>query len=178
MSAVRIAVVGAGPVGLALALHASRMLPRARLTVFDARPADRDVAGAPRTLALALGSVQFLQRLGTWPAAQAQPILDVHVSQQTPAWPGLAAQPEVTLSSRTLGVPMLGAVLGYGALLAPLQRAWFDAVAAEPQRLGARFGAAVAELKPVREGVEVDAGVVESFDLAIVAEGGGQAGPP
>jgi 2-octaprenyl-6-methoxyphenol hydroxylase len=167
-----IAVIGAGPVGLALALHASRLLPRARLTVFDARPAERDPSGDPRTLALALGSVRFLERLGTWPGAQAAPILDVHVSQQTPAWPGLAAQPEVTLSARALGVPMLGAVLGYGALLAPLQRAWFDAVAAEPQRLGARFGAAVSALKPLREGVEVDAGVVEAYDLAVVAEGG------
>ena len=167
-----IAVIGAGPVGLALALHASRLLPRARLTVFDARPAERDVSGDPRTLALSLGSVRFLERLGAWPGAAAAPILDVHVSQQTPAWPGLAAQPEVTLSARALGEPMLGAVLGYGALLAPLQQAWLDAVAAEPQRLAARFGAAVTELKPLREGVEVDAGIVETFDLVVVAEGG------
>jgi 2-octaprenyl-6-methoxyphenol hydroxylase len=168
----RIAVIGAGPVGLALALHASRQMPRAQITVFDARPAEHDVAADPRTLALSLGSVMFLERLGVWPKAQAEPIRDVHVSQQTPAWPGRAAQPEVTLSARALGVPMLGAVLGYGALLAPLHRAWFDAVAAEPQRLSARFGTSVKALKPLPAGVEVDAGVAETFDLAVVAEGG------
>jgi 2-octaprenyl-6-methoxyphenol hydroxylase len=168
----RIAVVGAGPVGLALALHARALLPHASLTVFDARPAERDVAADPRTLALSLGSVMFLERLGGWSREQAEPILDVHVSQQTPAWPGRAAQPEVRLSARELGVPMLGAVLGYGTLLAPLQRAWFDAVAAEPGRLASRFGTPVAELKPVAAGVEVDAGVAETFDLAVVAEGG------
>ena len=54
----RLAVVGAGPVGLALALHAARALPDAQVSLFDSRPVDRDVAGDPRTLALALGSVQ------------------------------------------------------------------------------------------------------------------------
>jgi 2-octaprenyl-6-methoxyphenol hydroxylase len=172
----RIAVIGAGPVGLALALHASRLLPRAQITVFDARPAERDIAADLRTLALALGSVQFLGRLGVWPAAQAEPILEVHVSQQTPAWPAAwpfgATQPEVTLTARALGVPMLGAVLGYGALLAPLQRAWFDAVAAAPARLAASFGTPVAAIEPDPRGVLVDAGIVETFDLAVVAEGG------
>ena len=32
-----IAIVGAGPVGLALALHASRVLPHARVSLFDRR---------------------------------------------------------------------------------------------------------------------------------------------
>jgi 2-octaprenyl-6-methoxyphenol hydroxylase len=172
-SAPRIAIVGAGPVGLALALHASRWLPRAQLTVFDSREAARDVAGDPRTLALSLGSVRFLEQLGAWPAAQAEPILQVHVSQQTPAWPGrAAAQPQVRLAAQELGVPMLGAVLSYGALLAPLQRAWFDAVDAAPGRLTARFGNAVTSLVPRPGGIELDAGGAEVFDLAVVAEGG------
>src|SRR4051812_45535928 len=79
-----IAVVGAGPAGLALALLAARTLPRARVTLLDARPADGDVGADPRTLALSLGSVQLLQRLIPWPA-QAQPIVEVHVSQQPPS---------------------------------------------------------------------------------------------
>ena len=70
----RIAVIGAGPVGLALGLHAARALPRAKIALFDARPVERDVSADPRTLALALGSVQLLQRLQCWPAAQATPI--------------------------------------------------------------------------------------------------------
>ena len=171
-SAPRIAIVGAGPVGLALALHASRWLPRAQLTVFDSREAARDVAADPRTLALSLGSVRFVEQLGAWPAAQAEPILQVHVSQQTPAWPGRAAQPQVRLAAQELGVPMLGAVLSYGALLAPLQRAWFEAVDAAPGRLAARFGSAVTSLVPRPGGIELDAGGAEVFDLAVVAEGG------
>ena len=83
----RIAVIGAGPVGLALALHASRVLPTAALTVLDARDAARDISDDPRTLALALGSVQLLKRLRAWPARDAQAIGEVHVSQQPPTLP-------------------------------------------------------------------------------------------
>ncbi|MDE2080469.1 MAG: FAD-dependent monooxygenase [Burkholderiales bacterium] len=166
----RIAVVGAGPVGLALALHAARLLPHAQITLFDARPAERDVADDPRTLALALGSVQLLQRLGVWPAvaAAAEPITEVHVSQQPP---GLAGA-ELLLRAADLGVAQLGAVLAYGALVAPLQRAWQAEAALQPQRLHSRFGLPVQALKPGVGSVELDAGIAETFDLAVVAEGG------
>ena len=100
-----IAVVGAGPVGLALALHAARVLPAARITVFDARPAERDVAADPRTLALSLGSVQFLQRLVDWTPPQA--IAEVQVSQQPPSF----GDAEVHIRAAELGVPLLGAVI-------------------------------------------------------------------
>jgi 2-octaprenyl-6-methoxyphenol hydroxylase len=165
-TALNIAVVGAGPVGLALALHAARVLPQARISVFDARPAEHDVSADPRTVALALGSVQFLQRLMPFPAAER--ILEVQVSQQPPTF----RQAEVRLRAADQGVPMLGAVLGYGTLVAPLQRAWQAAVDAEPARLQSRFGTPVSALKPVIGGVEVDAGIAEAFDLAVVAEGG------
>lgn len=163
-----IAVVGAGPVGLALALHAATLLPRARISLFDTRPWERDVAGDPRTLALALGSVQFLQRLGAWDEAAGEAIREVHVSQAPPS----LGQAEVWLRATELGVPMLGVVASYGALLAPLQRAWGERVAAEPERLHSRFGTAVAAIKPMPGGVEIDAGIAEPFDLAVVAEGG------
>ncbi len=164
----QIAVVGAGPVGLALALHAQQLLPHAHITLFDARPLDRDVTGDARTLALSQGSVQFLQRLGAWPAAAAQPITEVHVSQQPPSF----GEAQVLLSATELGVPQLGAVLSYGALVAPLQQAWLAAAAAQPERLHTRFGAPVQALKALPDGVEVDAGIAERFDLAVVAEGG------
>ena len=77
----KIGIVGAGPAGLALALLAAKRLPQADLTLFDARPADKDVSGDPRALAMSLGSVQMLQRLGAWPADRAQPITEVQVSQ-------------------------------------------------------------------------------------------------
>ncbi|HJV62134.1 MAG TPA: FAD-dependent monooxygenase, partial [Albitalea sp.] len=171
-----LAVVGAGPVGLALALHAARALPDARVTVFDARPAEQDVSGDPRILALSLGSVQLLQRIDAWDAAAAQRILEVHVSQQPPTLPAVLAsvmpEPEVRIRAIEEAVPMLGAVMSYGAVVAPLQRAWQDAVAREPGRLVARFGTPVRGVKAQAHGVELDAGIAESFDLAVVAEGG------
>ena len=169
-----IAVIGAGPVGLALALHAARVLPQARISLFDRRDPAQDVSGDPRTLALSLGSVQLLQRLDAWPEAAAQPIREVHVSQLPPTLPALLplGLPEVRIRAAEEGVPMLGAVLRYGQLVAPLQQAWVEAARQAPQRLHTRFGSAVAALKPVPDGVELDAGIAERFDLAVVAEGG------
>ncbi len=173
----RLAVVGAGPAGLALALLAARYLPQAQVSLFDARPLERDVSGDPRTLALSLGSVQLLQRLRVWPAAQAQAIREVHVSQAPPtlssAWFGPSGEPEVRISAAEQRVPQLGAVLSYGQLVAPLQAAWQQASALEPRRLISRFGQAVDGLKQDRpDEVEVDAGIAERFDLVVVAEGG------
>lgn len=164
----RIAVVGAGPVGLALGLHAAQLLPQAQITLFDARPLDRDVAADPRTLALSQGSVHFLQRLDAWQADAAQAIDTVHVSQQPPSW----GEAEVHLRAADLGVPQLGAVLSYGALVAPLQAAWLARAAQQPARLHTRFGTPVAALKTTAGGVEVDAGIAEPYDLVVVAEGG------
>jgi 2-octaprenyl-6-methoxyphenol hydroxylase len=174
--ALQIAVIGAGPVGLALALQAARALPDAQVTLFDARATDKDVSGDPRTLALSLGSVQLLERLGAWRPDLAQPILEVHVSQQPPSmlpllgdWLG---EPCLRIRAVDEAVPLLGAVLNYGSIVAPLQQAWMSAAAAEPKRLHSRFGQAVAALKNLGDAVEVDAGIAERFDLAIVAEGG------
>lgn len=173
MGGPRIAVVGAGPVGLALALLAALRLPLASVTLYDARPADKDVSGDPRTLALSLGSVQLLQRLQAWPAASAQPITEVHVSQAS-ATPGCAfgPRPQVRICAGEESVAMLGAVLAYGALVAPMQRAWQQRCALQPHRLSSRFGVPVAALKPLAASVEVDAGIAEVFDLVVVAEGG------
>jgi 2-octaprenyl-6-methoxyphenol hydroxylase len=80
--------------------------------------------------------------------------------------------PEVCIRADEEGVPMLGAVLRYGELVAPLQQAWLEVSALAPQRLHSRFGSTVAALKPLPDGVELDAGIAERFDLAVVAEGG------
>ena len=175
--ALQIAVIGAGPVGLALALQAARALPEASITLFDARPADKDVSADPRTLALSIGSVQLLERLGAWKPELAQPILEVHVSQQPPSLLPLLGdvfgEPELRIRAIDEAVPLLGAVLSYGHIVAPLQQVWMAAEAAEPKRLRSRFGQPVAALKNLDDGaVEVDAGIAERFDLAIVAEGG------
>lgn len=165
------AIVGAGPVGLALAVAAARLLPRMAIALYDGRPADRDLRADPRTLALSLGSIQLLRRLDAWDASASEAIRRVHVSQLSDSsWPGGSSS--VTIDAVREGVPMLGAVQSYGGLLAPLQSAWLAAAAAEPHRLSTRFGTPVADLKRLPGGIEVDAGVVDRFDLAVVAEGG------
>jgi 2-octaprenyl-6-methoxyphenol hydroxylase len=175
--ALNLAIVGAGPAGLSLALQAARALPMARITVFDARPADKDVSADARTLALSWGTVQELQRMGLWDAIAARgqhaPIRVVHVSQQQPTvlWPG-PTQPAVRSSATEQGVPQLGAVVSYGALVSPLQTAWQTQVDADEARCVMRFGTPVRGLKPVAQGVEIDADIAETFDLVVVAEGG------
>ena len=168
LTTVRLAVVGAGPVGLALALHAALVLPHVSITLFDARPLDRDVSQDARTLALALGSVQLLQRLGAWPEDAAESIREVHVSQVAPSWRG----GEVNLSARELGVARLGAVLPYGALVQCLQSRWLALANTAPQRLRTSFGTAVTAVDNAAGGVLIDAGIHEPFDLAVIAEGG------
>ncbi len=182
----RLAVVGAGPVGLSLAIHAARALPQAQISVFDTRALDADVSADPRTLAMSLGSVQLLQRLGAWRDDMAQPITEVHVSQQAPSLVGVIGgllgrwigEPQVRIRAAEVGVPMLGAVLSYGTVTAALQQTWTRASDAEPQRLISRFATPVRSLKPLDSaepgaaGVEIDADIAEPFDLAVIAEGG------
>ena len=181
----RVAIVGAGPVGLALALGWARSHPGITLSVYDGRPlAGADApADDPRTLALSLGSVQTLQRLGAWNAAASASITHVHVSQQSAGAAGeRGTRPEsaVHLRAEALRVPQLGAVLGYDAVLRPLQQAWRAAGAREPTRLLGRFGTRVTAVLPVADaaagagegGVDIDAGIVERHDLVVVAEGG------
>ncbi|MDP4301324.1 FAD-dependent monooxygenase [Leptothrix discophora] len=181
--ALRLAIIGAGPVGLALALQARRALPQARITVHDALPPEHDVSHDARTLALAQGSVLDLARLDLWDgaiAAQAEPIRAVHVSQQQPALldllplPGRSrlGEPEVLIRAETEGLPQLGAVIAYGHLVAPMRAAWLAACAEEPQRLSARWGTKVAAVVTRGAEVEIDAGVTETHDLAVIAEGG------
>ncbi|HEV8688895.1 MAG TPA: FAD-dependent monooxygenase [Ideonella sp.] len=170
----RLAVIGAGPVGLSLALFAARLWPAAEVTLFDARPAGQDVSADPRTLALSLGSVQLLQRLQAWPSGDAQAITQVHVSQAPPSLSGTPIVPELTIDAMAEGVPLLGAVLRYGQVVAPLQRAWEAECQAAPARCRFRLGTPVKAVKPLPGGnaVEVDAGIAEPYDLAVVAEGG------
>jgi 2-octaprenyl-6-methoxyphenol hydroxylase len=191
-SPLELAIVGAGPVGLALALQAARRLPQARITVFDARPLDRDVSADPRTLALSLGSVQLLKQLDAFDGRGLQPITEVHVSQAPPGLRTPWGEPVVVLRAADEGVSQLGSVLSYGAVVAPLQRAWLAQAHAQPERLATRFGQPVGGFAPLDGGVRVDAAGDARFDLAVVAEGGvfaeqaktgwhrpqGTAGPP
>lgn len=172
----RVAIIGAGPVGLALALLLSRDLPDGEIHLFDARAWDADGSGDPRAVALSLGSLHLLESLQCWPIDGAAAIRTVEVSQDA-AWPSPGGgQPTVRIHAPDLQVPQLGAVLAYGTLVPRLQRAWGEQVLAHPTRCWTRFGQAVSGLKTHPSdrggGVEVDAGIAERFDLAIVAEGG------
>lgn len=158
-----IAVVGAGPVGLAFACAAARALPHARLQLFDAQPIDGQPRRDARTLALSLGSIQWLRRLGAWPEASAEPMHEVSVSQVAPG------RTELRLRAAEMGLPQLGAVIAYADLQAALQQAWLR----ESAPHGTRGSTQVSALKPLAEGgVELDAGVAERFDLVVLAEGG------
>lgn len=164
-------IIGAGPVGLSLALLAAQRLPQARVTLCDARRLDAEIANDPRTLALSLGSVQLLERLQAWPVLPSQTIEAVHVSAHNAAC-GLWSEATVHLTAQEEGVPMLGAVVPYGPLCHALQRQWEKLSAVSPQSLQSRFGTPVGGLKNLAQSVEIDAGVVEEADLAVIAEGG------
>lgn len=174
---VSLGVVGAGPVGLSLALMAQAAWPAATITVYDTRVTDERIAQDARVLALSLGSVQTFERLGVWPAiaAVAAPIQAVHVSQRQPALLGLLRpreEPHLWLRASEQGVPMLGAVAGYGSIVMPLRQAWQACCEREPQRCVARYGTPVSAITPKAPGVEVDAGVVDQHDVVVIAEGG------
>lgn len=173
MPELRIAIVGAGPAGLALALLLAERLPEARVSLFDSRRLDQDISRDARTLALSLGSVQLLARLHAWAPERAEAIREVHVSQAPPTLShplfGASGEPEVRITAAEQGVAQLGAVLPYGALVAPLQARW---LAVQREGLTSRFGTPVQAIRPVPDGVELEVGEVERFDLAVVAEGG------
>jgi 2-octaprenyl-6-methoxyphenol hydroxylase len=107
-----IAIVGAGPVGLALASWLARRSSTAELSVrlLDARP-PHAALDDPRALALSHGSRILLEPAG-WPR-QATPIERIHVSQRGSFGRALIEHDEHD-------VPALGYVVRYGALVGAL----------------------------------------------------------
>ena len=106
-------IVGAGPVGLALALA----LKDAGLDIVlaDAR-AREAVARDPRDLALAHGTRLTLQRLGVWDGLPTTAIQHIHISHQG----GLG---RTLIDAAEHELPALGYVASAGALAATLRRA-------------------------------------------------------
>ena len=149
-----IAVIGAGPVGLALALHAARALPHAhdhpvrqprRRPGRVGRPAHAGAVAGQRAVAAAPGCLAA--------TSAAQPILEVHVSQQPPSLPcDRAAGP----SRRCASAPPKKACRCSARCCATARwwrrcsRPGCRPCSAEPQRLHSRFGTPVAALKPLR----------------------------
>ncbi len=116
-----IAISGAGPAGSALALLlASRAPHPERIIVLGkvaptASPTPPGATADPRTLALNHGSRMLLEQLEAWPASSAD-IRTVHVSQAGRLGRSLIQHAE-------LGVPRLGSVAAYDAVLASLHAA-------------------------------------------------------
>ncbi len=107
---VDVLIVGAGPVGmtLALALAASPL----RVLLIDSRQRAA-WADDPRALALAHGSRQLLERLQAWNAGAATAIREIHVSQR-------GGFGRTMINSDDYGTPALGYVMRYRDLAAAL----------------------------------------------------------
>ncbi|MBS0553077.1 MAG: FAD-dependent monooxygenase [Proteobacteria bacterium] len=106
-------VVGAGPVGLALALALKDS--GLDIVLADARTREA-VAADPRDLALAHGSRLTLQRLGVWDAFPKTAIEHIHISQQG----GLG---RTLIDADDHGLPALGYVASAGTLADALRSA-------------------------------------------------------
>jgi 2-octaprenyl-6-methoxyphenol hydroxylase len=118
-----LAIVGAGPVGLALALRLVHDGRSGALALVDAGTLAQARAD-PRVLALSAGSLRRLAALGLAPridAAQAAPIRSIRVLQRstrpTPPLFGLLPRPSTALDAAEHGLDMLGCTLKYGALV-------------------------------------------------------------
>ncbi|MGN6262372.1 MAG: UbiH/UbiF/VisC/COQ6 family ubiquinone biosynthesis hydroxylase [Ralstonia sp.] len=120
-----VAIVGAGPVGLALANWLLRDTDW-RIALFDARDAEA-AARDPRSLALSHGSRVLLQEIGGWPT-RATPITHIHVSQR-----GHFGQAHIRRED--YDVPALGHVVQYGDLSAALNAALATQMERHPKRL-------------------------------------------
>lgn len=104
-------IVGAGPVGLALALALKDT--GLAIMVADARPTDA-AAHDPRTLALSHGTRISLEQLGVWSGLSSTAITTIHVSQQ-------GGFGRTLIRAEEEGVPALGHVVTAGALAQALR---------------------------------------------------------
>lgn len=153
-------VVGAGPVGLYLAVAAQRR--GLDVAVLEARPALGDLED-DRSLALSWGSWLLLERAGVTAAlaGAATAIARIHVSQA-----GAFGRTELTAADAA--VPALGYVVRYGDLRRALLGALSD-------RDIVHFGTPVEMIEQIDTGAAVitATGRCRAARAALVAEGGG-----
>jgi len=160
-----ILIVGAGPVGMALAL-ALKDSPHT-VGLIDAR--GRGAARQdPRVLALSHGSRLTLERLGIWQRLHATPIRHIHISQQ-------GGGGRTVIEEDDYGIDGLGHVVRAGALAAALD----DALQAAGISV---IDHAQADVSPAHPGqVRVSRnGTTETLEarLVVCAEGGMRAEDP
>lgn len=110
-----IAICGAGPTGCALALLlAKNCLNPERIALIGRQPAGHNNPADLRALALNFGSLQLLNSLSANPTPAAK-IRTVHISQEKHFGRAL-------VTNKDLNVPVLGAVVGYDALIQQLHQ--------------------------------------------------------
>ena len=160
-----VVIVGAGPVGGALALT----LADADLDIvaLDARAAGGTMRG-DRSLALSHGARLIFERLGIWPRLAASPaaitpIVEIDISQSG----GFGI---THLAAEEQGVPALGYVVSYRALQAAIDAALIHA------GIAVRFGAVAASVtgtNAVATIVVASGGETLHARLAVIADGAG-----
>ncbi|NMF86976.1 FAD-dependent monooxygenase [Aromatoleum petrolei] len=163
-------IVGAGPVGLSLALALKDS--GLAIALADARPRDA-VAADPRALALAHGTRLTLERLGVWHDLPATPIRHIHISQQG----GLG---RTRLEADEYGLPALGYVVRAGALADVLREALERTgitVMDETEVAGLATGSDAVTASLAGSGSTLH-GAAANARLVACAEGGLQAGTP
>jgi 2-octaprenyl-6-methoxyphenol hydroxylase len=107
-----VAICGAGPVGMALALLlARRGMAAGRIGLIDAKSLSQAITD-PRSIALSYGSRLLLEEIGAWPIP-ATPIHQIHVSRRGHFGRSMMERGEHRL-------PALGYVTRYGELVSAL----------------------------------------------------------
>jgi len=160
MSRHTVAICGAGPVGMVLALLlARRGMAGSAIALLDARTVDLAV-GDPRSVALSWGSRQLLGDIGVWPVP-ATAIHTIHVSRAGRFGRSLMDRAEHDVEA-------LGYVARYGDVVAALARACVQA------GIDVRRPARVLGIDEDSDGVvlRLDDGGTVAADVAVQAEGG------
>ncbi len=158
-----VAIIGGGPVGIALALALRDN--DLKVVLLEAREAEINTTD-PRALALSYGTRLLLQRLGAWQALQRVSGIEViEVTQKGSAG-------HATLRAAELDVPEMGYVLPYTALHAALQSRLHDS-----EGITCLYGAAVEHLSSTHDDARVryhHRGREHALTarLAVVADGG------
>lgn len=160
LAPVKVAVCGAGPVGLALAaflLH--RGMPAQSIALIDAKPLAQ-TQNDPRAIAVSWGSRQLLEQVHGWPS-KTTPIEEIHVSRR-------GRFGRTLIRAQEYGLPALGYVVRYGDLVSALA----DALGSAPLRSlrPARVTGSTVSVTAVT--LSIDGATPLTADVAVQAEGG------
>ncbi len=155
-----ILIVGAGPVGMTLALALQAGNSGLRTTLLDARPRGAYVDD-PRALALSHGTRQLLEALEAWNTPAATPIHDIHISQS-------GGFGRTIIDRKEQGVAALGYVMRYGDLCTGLDARLAAAATLECTTLAGTRLARDHIVASVRRG---DAGRTIRAQLLVYADG-------